>query len=353
MKSWRILTILVLGLTVFGLVMVGSSSVVDAAKDFGDKWYYLKLQSLWALIGLVAFIFAAKFPHHRLEKLAAPLIFLTTTLLVMVLIPQFGQRLLGARRWIVLGPVNFQPSELAKVTYAIYLAALLKKAKFQSFLFSLFLISGLIILEPDLGTTIIISLMALTVYFFSRPKLTHLVILSGLLVVTVVLTVAVAPYRWARIKSFLNPASDPLGSSYQVRQALIGIGSGGITGLGLGQSRQKYQFLPEVTSDSIFAVIAEEIGILGSLGVILAFLGIGLLGTQIAKSTAHPFSHLLAIAITTTVCTQAFINISANIALLPFTGVPLPFISYGGTSLVVFLFSLGILVNIAKSNTRP
>ena len=346
----QLVLLLTVCLVLFGLIMIGSSSVVDASRDFGDKWYYLKLQSFWVFLGLIGFFIAGRFPHRRLENLATPFFLITIVFLVAVLIPHFGIKLLGARRWLNLGLVSFQPSEVTKLTFALYLSALLTKpVKFLHFLASLGLVGGLIVLEPDLGTTLIVGGMAMAIFFTSQGKLKHLLFLLALSALSIGLLIFISPYRLARFRTFLNYSHDPLGSSYQVRQALLAVGSGGLTGVGLGQSRQKYQFLPEVTTDSIFAIVAEELGLFGAASVILAFLLLTMTGLNIANSAAHKFSSNLAVGITSVVSLQALINISSNIALLPFTGIPLPFISYGGTSLVVLMIGMGILFNIANA----
>ncbi|HBC73217.1 MAG: Stage V sporulation protein E [Candidatus Amesbacteria bacterium GW2011_GWB1_47_19] len=353
MRTERIIIYLVLLLVIFGLIMIGSSSVVDATRDFSDKWYYFKLQSLWAIIGFIGLLVARKFPVHKLEKLSLPLLGISMLLLVLVLIPGIGIKILGARRWINLGFTSFQPSEIVKLTLAIYFSSLLKHTdRFLQFCFILAAVSGLVILQPDIGTAIIIILSAFTIYSASQNSLRKLLILFPLGIVLATALIFVAPYRLARLRTFMDQSHDPLGSSYQIRQALLGLGSGGITGLGLGQSRQKYQFLPEVTTDSIFAVIGEELGLIGTAGLVLAFLALSLTGFEIARKASSPFFRLLAIGVTSVVSSQALINISANIALLPYTGIPLPFISYGGTSLVILMVGMGIVANIAASSSH-
>lgn len=343
---------LVLGLTIFGLVMVGNASVVDALRDFGNKWYYLKLQAGWAGLGLVGFIVAAKLPYKIWEKHAPALFGVTVLLLLVVLIPGIGSKILGARRWISLGIFSFQPAELAKLTVGVYFASLLKKPneKLLAFLALLGILIGLIMLEPDLGTTIVLVGMSLMIYFGSGGKIKYLAMLAPIGIAAVGLLILLSPYRLNRIKTYLDYSRDPLGASYHIRQVLLSIGSGGITGVGLGQSKQKYEFLPEVTTDSIFAVIGEEFGLIGGTVVVVTFLALVLLGLGVAQRTTDKFGANLAIAISAWIATQAFVNISAMVALLPLTGIPLPFISYGGSALVILLFASGILVNIAKSN---
>lgn len=347
-----VITYLVFGLTFFGLLMVGNASVVDALRDFGDKWHYLKLQSGWAVLGLIGFFVASVFPHRKLEKYAPILMLITVGLLILVLIPGVGSRLLGARRWISFAGFSFQPAELAKLATALYLASLLKKAehKFKPFMITLAGLAGLIMLEPDLGTTIVVVGMSILTYFGAGGKIRSLLALAPVLLLAVGVLVVVSPYRLNRLKTFLDSSADPQGSSYHIRQVLLSVGSGGVFGVGIGQSRQKYEFLPEVTTDSIFAVIAEELGLIGSVVVIATFLLLVLQGLKVSQMAQEPFSANLALAITAWIGIQAFVNISAMVALVPLTGIPLPFISYGGSALVLLLIASGILVNIAKSS---
>lgn len=353
MKRSSLTTLLVVCLTLFGLLMISSSSVVTAARDFGDKWYYLKLQAEWAAIGLVGFFFISRYPHTRLEKLALPGLIISLVLLLAVLVPGIGTKILGARRWINLGLFVLQPAEITKLSLTLYLASLLKKpaGKFLPFLVSLGACALLVLIEPDLGTALILCGIGIAIFFVSGGKLLYLLTslpLAGLLIIALVV---LSPYRASRLKTFFDYTHDPLGASYQIRQALIGLGSGGIFGRGLGQSRQKYEFLPEVNTDSIFAVIGEELGLTGTLGTLAVFLLFVYTGLQIAKSAKHPFSANLAIGITAWIGWQSLINISSLVALTPLTGIPLPFVSYGGSSLVVILLASGILVNIANDQT--
>lgn len=347
MNRKRIIFVLLIILLVFGLIMVGSASVVDAARDFGDKMYYLKLQALWAVIGLIGFFIASKFPHVRLEKISFFLFAGTIFLLLAVLIPGVGVKLQGARRWINLGFTTFQPAELAKLTLAVYFSTLLKKRNvFMPFLISLGLVIGLVMLEPDLGTSLVLVGMAAVIYFGGQGKVKNLLYILPVGITLGILLVVSSPYRLERIRTFLDYSHDPQGSSYQIRQSLLALGSGGLWGRGVGQSLQKYDYLPEVTTDSIFAVIGEEFGFFGGTIVILVFLAFIYEGFQIAKYAETEFSRNLALSITAIIGFQVFLNLSAITALLPFTGIPLTFISYGGSSLSVMMVSAGILANI-------
>jgi len=336
-------------LSLFGLVMIYNASSVEAFEVFQDKYYYLKNQALWAAIGILIMIVISKIDYRLFKKIAAPLFFVNIFLLVLVLIPGIATKIKGARRWISLGFVVFQPAELAKLTFTIYLATwLLERRRFIHFLALVFLFSFLIILEPDLGTLVVIISNAFLIYFIAGASFFKLVLLLGTAVLAVLLMIFKSPYRRERLVTFFNPAKDPLGSSYHIRQVLISLGAGGIFGIGLGQSRQKYQFLPEATSDSIFAIIGEETGFLGAGLVVFIFLFIVLRGIKIAQNTDNKFGKLLALGISGWIGIQTMVNLGAMVALIPLTGLPLPFLSYGGSSLIVTLASIGILLSISR-----
>lgn len=348
-KADWFLIALALGLSIFGVVMVGNASVVEAYRDFGDKLYYLRLQAQWLIFGLLIFFLTSFFDYRRLKIIAFPLMLFTLICLVLVLLPDIGSEALGARRWLGIGTFSFQPAELTKLAFVIYLASFfVSKKKALPFLAILGILVGLIMLEPDLGTAVIVAATGLVVYFIAGAPL----LLMGLIGVIGLIggggLILFSPYRRERLLTFLDPARDPLGASYHIRQVLIALGSGGLFGLGLGQSRQKHEYLPAVTTDSIFAVIAEEVGFIGASLVILAFLFFIWRGFRIAKEAPNKFGHLLAVGITAWIGFQALINLGAMVALVPLTGVPLPFISYGGSSLVLTLAGAGIMVNISK-----
>lgn len=331
--------------------MIGSSSIVDAARDFGDKWYYLKLQSGWATIGLAGFFFISRFRYQKLEKLSTILLPVSLLLLLLVLIPGLGSKFLGARRWLNLGLFSFQPAELAKLTLAIYFSSLLKKtSRFWPFIFILGVTSLLTMLEPDLGTTLILIGSGVITYFGSGGQLRYLGLTIPVLGVLLGILIVISPYRLSRLKTFFDHSRDPLGSSYHIRQVLLSLGSGGVFGVGLGQSKQKYEFLPEATTDSIFAVIGEELGLVGGLAIIATFLVFMRQGFLIAASAPDRFGANLALSLTSWISLQALVNLGAMVAIIPLTGVPLPFISYGGSSLVLVLLASGILVNIARQS---
>ncbi|PIS09139.1 putative lipid II flippase FtsW [Candidatus Beckwithbacteria bacterium CG10_big_fil_rev_8_21_14_0_10_34_10] len=336
-------------LTLFGLLMVYNASVVEAYNVFGDKYHYLKNQSMWALMGFILMLLISKVNYNVFKKIAAPFFFINLLLLAAVLIPGLGTSIKGARRWLDLGFFVLQPSELVKLSFTIYLASWLsKERKMLYFLFLIGLLSGLIVLEPDMGTLVVILSNAFLLYFLSGTPLLLLLPLGLIAILGGSLMILSSPYRKTRLLTFLNPTRDPLGSSYHIRQVLIALGSGGILGLGLGQSRQKYEYLPEVTTDSIFAIIAEELGFFGAALVVFVFLIIVLKGIQIARNAPDKFSKLLAAGISGWIGIQVLVNLGAMVALIPLTGLPLPFISYGGSSLVVVLSGVGVLLSIGK-----
>jgi cell division protein FtsW len=340
-------------LSVFGLFMIFDASSAAALADFGDKFYYLKHQAIWVLLGMAFFFFFAFFDFHRLKKLALPLLIISLVFLVMVLIPGLGREIYGGRRWLSLGPVGFQPGELVKLTLTLYLATFLEKKKsFWPFLILVGGILALLMLEPDLGTASIVAASAFCLYFTAETSLKEIAGLALLALLAGPLLVITSAYRRQRLLTFLNASWDPQGASYHVRQILIALGSGGLFGRGLGQSRQKFLFLPEVTTDSIFAIIAEEFGFLGAITLIFAFFLLVFRGLKLAVEIQDPFGRLLAAGITVYLGVQVLVNLGAMVTLIPLTGVPLPFISYGGSSLLVSLAGMGILYNISRQKTQ-
>lgn len=343
----------VLFLTIFGLFMIYDASSFVAFRDFSDKYHYVKDQIFWITLGFVSLAFFANFNYKRFYNLAVPALITSIALLVMVFIPGIGLKLLGARRWIDFRFFSLQPSEIVKLTLAIYLATWFstkEKNRLPAFLLLLALVLGLVILEPDMGTAVIILVEAIALYFLSGASLVIFFILTPVIGVLGFLLAILQPYRAARLATFFNFNQDVGASSYHVRQILIALGSGGLTGVGLGNSLQKYAYLPESTTDSIFAIIAEELGFVGAVGIILVFLLIIWRGFLIARNAPDLFGKLLAGGITTFLAAQILINLAAQTALLPLTGIPLPFISHGGSALIINLSSIGILLNIRKQS---
>ncbi len=349
----RLLVLVTLGLVAFGLVMVFSATSASAAIGEGDPMRFLVKQGAYAVVGIVLLALLSRFDYHALRTLAPLMLVgaLALCIAVLVLAPPVN----GARRWFLLGPVSFQPSELAKIAVLVWVCAVLARRRGPSTLGELMRPIGivvatfavLILLEPDLGTTIALCLGVAGVLAVSGVPAR--VLLAAGMLATALGTVAIwlEPYRRARLLSFLDPWQDPEGAGFQTVQAIIGIGSGGITGSGLGEGVQKIFYLPEAHTDMIFAVVGEELGFVGSVLVVGAFAVFAWAGYRIALTCRDPFGKRLAAGITTLVCGQAVVNLGAVLAIAPLTGIPLPFVSYGGSSLVLLLCSVGVLLNIA------
>ena len=337
------------GIALFGLLAIFDASIVEGFRDFNDKFHFVKQQAIWLVIGIVAATTVAYIPVSLFKKFAGAFFIFCLFLMVLVLIPGVGSKFLGARRWIVLGPIVIQPSELIKISLIIYLSHWLEVPRsLKQFLVLLGLNLGLIMLQPDLGTAIIVIGSCFAIYYLSGANTKDILIFLSILACSMVVLIASSPYRMDRLKTFLDPTSDPLGASYHINQVLYGLGSGGMSGVGLGKSRQKFAFLPEATTDSIFVIIAEEFGFLGSSMLIFIFVGLTLLSFKVALSLPDKFEKLMASGISLMFLIQIFVNLGSMAALIPLTGVPLPFISYGGSSLVTNFIALGLLVNLAR-----
>jgi cell division protein FtsW len=354
----RLLTLVTLGLVAFGLVMVYSATSAPAALGDGDPGYYLKKQGVYALAGLVLLVVASRMPYRTLRKLAPTLVVTSLVLLLAVLV--VGESVNGARRWLTVGPAVFQPSELAKLALAVWAAAYLTRNPAPRTLGQLarplgllaLVFCGLVLIQPDLGTAITIVVMLGGVLLVSGTPVALLAASGALVAATALAAIWLEPYRRARLSAFLDPWSDPQNSGFQSVQALIGMGSGGVVGEGLGQGISKVFYLPEAHTDMIFAIVGEELGLLGTTLVIAAFAVFAYTGMRIALHCKDPFGKRLAAGLTTLVCGQAVINLAAVMGVAPLTGIPLPFMSYGGSSLVVLLTSVGVLLNIASDDGR-
>ncbi len=344
-------------LILVGLIILYSASYFQACQRFNDCFFYLKRQLVRGLFpGLILFFIFYFFNYQKLKKLSPFLFFLTVVLLGIVFIPGIGVAKEGARRWIDIGFI-FQPSEPAKLAFIIYLAAWLanSKEKIKSFgngllpfVIFLAIISLLIILQPDLGTLIVFILTALVMYFLAGAPLLHLLILVGATAPLIFFLVKIAPYRLARVMAFLHPESDPLGIGYHINQAILAISSGGIFGRGIGYSVQKIHYLPEVISDSIFAVMAEELGFILISVVVILYLVLTYRIFLLAGQTKNLFGKFLAGGIGFWFIFQAVVNMGAMLGILPLTGMPLPLIGYGGSDFVIFCAAFGILMNISR-----
>jgi cell division protein FtsW len=354
--EYHLLVLVTLGLVAFGLVMVYSASSARALLSADAPSYYLKRQAIYAVMGLVALVILSRFDFHRLRHATQPLLAVTFVLLVAVLV--IGTAVNGARRWIPIGFMNFQPSELAKLVLALWTAALLARTPAPRTLGELAkpigvvvgLACALILIEPDLGTAIAIAIMVSAILVVSGTRLRLLASAAGIATSVVLLAIWLEPYRRERIFSFLDPWHDPQGAGFQSVQSMIALGSGGFFGVGLGESVQKIYYLPEASTDMIFAIVGEELGLIGAMGVIAAFAVFAYAGFNIALHCHDPFGKRLAAGITALICGQAAVNVSAVMGIAPLTGIPLPFVSYGGSSLVVGLAAVGILLNIASNH---
>jgi len=349
----RVLGLATLGLVAFGLVMVFSATSTPAALGNGDPMTFLTKQAIYALAGIVLLAVLSRIDYHRLRRLTPMFLVGAFGLCAAVLV--VAPPINGARRWFLVGPVSVQPSELAKLALCLWVCARLSRRPVPRTLSELMkpiglvciAFCGLIILQPDLGTTIALILMVGGILVVSGVPL-RLLALSGTL--TLVLggaAIWIEPYRRARFFSFLNASQDPQGTGYQITQAIIGVASGGVTGHGLGHGVMKNSYLPEAHTDMILAIIGEELGLIGLTLLVAAFVVFAWAGFRVALSCRDPFGKRLAAGITTLVCGQAVINIAAVLGVAPLTGIPLPFVSYGGSSLIVLLAAVGILLNIA------
>jgi cell division protein FtsW len=351
-----------IGLVAIGVVMVYSASSVRSYFNNDDPAAQGVQQLIWAVLGLAAMYAASRLDFRLLRYLAIPGYAVTFILLVLVLIPSIGTEVAGSRRWIVLpGIGGFQPAELAKLSIVLYLAHWLDRrgkaaGSFWNGLvpFALLVAPGfvLISLEPDLGTAGVYAASAVAVFFMAGANMLYLSAIGTAVVGAATLMVLNTPYQWTRVQSFLNPESDPLGAGYNAMQSIMALALGGITGLGLGASKQKFLYLPAPSTDFIFAIIGEEWGLIGTLTVVALFVLIAYHGYRIAVHAPDTFSGLLAAGITTWLLVQACINMMVVTALLPVTGIPLPFISYGGSALTINLVAIGILLSISRETSQ-
>jgi len=356
--EWQLLVLVPLALTAFGLVMVYSATSAPAALGNGNPVGYLERQGIYAVIGIAAMIFAARTDFRQLRALAPGLVI--TALVLCVAVLGIGARINGARRWISLGPAAFQPSELAKLALVVWCAAYLARkppprtlkelARPVGLLVGLFCV--LILVEPDLGTVITIVVMVGAMLLVAGTPLPTLATAYGIVFSLAAIAAWTSPYRRARLLVFLDPWKDPTNDGLQNVQALISLGSGGVFGRGLGQGVLKNHYLPEAHTDMISAVIGEELGLVGLALLVAAYCALAYAGLRLAISCRDAFGKRLAAGVTALLCGQAAINLAAVLGLVPLTGIPLPFVSYGGSSLVIALLSVGILLNIARGHGR-
>ena len=350
---YKWLFVLPILLSLIGLFFVFEASAVRSFSESGDSFRYLKLQFVWIVLGVIIMAVFSLFDYKKLYPLSLFMMVGTIFLLLLVLLPGLGHSAGGARRWIDLGFFKLQPTELAKASTLIYLAAWFMKPEKKRF-FSFFLLLGilmvLIILQPDMGTAIIIFLLSIIMYFLAGIELHYLLFFLPLSFGGFYFLTKISPYRFRRVMAFFDPALDPLGITYHINQILVSLSQGGMFGRGFGASRQKYLFLPEAHTDSIFAIIGEEVGFIGSAALIICFFIFIYYAYLASAKTTDRFGKLLAGGIFGFFSLQIIINLSAMVNLIPLTGVPLPFISYGGSHMLTSFMLVGILINIAKRN---
>ena len=353
----QILLFVTITLALVGLVMMFSASAVMAGKKFDDSWYYLKRQLVWLTFGLMLLHVVSRIDYIWWKRLSFLLLGLVAVSLVMVLLPSIGEAKHGARRWLLVGPVSVQPAEMAKLVIVIYLAAYLarKEDRLQHFstgllppLLIIGIISGLVLKEPDLGTVVVLGLVTGGLLFVGGARLSHLLTTALCAIPIGLALILTSDYRRPRLMAFLNPGSDPENAGHQITQSFLAFGSGGLFGVGLGEGKQKLLFLPEPHTDFVLALVGEELGFVGTSVIIFLFAVFVIRGFQISTRARTPFGRYLGIGVTTLIGIQALINACVVTGLLPTKGLTLPFVSYGGSSLVVSLTGVGILLSISR-----
>ena len=354
---------LVLGLVVLGLLMVYSSSFAVGLLAYDNANYFVLRQAMWAAIGIGGMLVLMRLDYHWLRTISPLLMLVAIVALVAVLVPGIGLERNGAQRWIAMGPLPpVQPSEFAKLALIIYVAAWLSgkgtyirsfALGFVPFVTMVGIVAGLILLEPDMGTASVVVLITVTLFFIAGASLTHLLALVGIGGVAAVFLIMTAGYRAERLMAFLRPEDDPSGIGFHTIQLLIALGSGGISGLGLGASRQKFFYIPSAHTDGIFAVVGEELGFIGAMGVLLLFALLIYRGFRVLLRSSDEFGALLATGIICWISYQALINVGGISRAIPMTGIPMPFLSYGGSALATLLAAVGILLSISRYANGP
>lgn len=349
-RNLLILTILLL---LIGLIAIADVSAPISLKQFDDQYWYAKQQMIRVGIGIVVMLFFSKLNYNFFNRFAVYIMGLALLLLLLVLMPWFATEARGAQRWIDLGFFVIQPTEVAKLGLVIYFAKLAAAKKdFLAYLVPLHLIALLVMLQPDLGSTIMIMFIGVSQLYFAQVPIRNIIAMITFDALAAVALTFSSEYRRERLLTFFNQSADPLDRGYHIRQILIALGAGGMWGVGFGQSRQKNFFLPETATDSIFAVIAEEIGFSGSVILILLLLSFVLMLYRISANAPDTFSKIVGFGITAWIGGQIILNLATMVALVPLTGIPLPFISYGGSSIILILAATGIMLNISKHAKR-
>jgi cell division protein FtsW len=362
MRDIRVsLTATVIALICIGVIMIYSASCVNAMQSFHDSLYYLKRHLLFLGLGLIGTFVVMKIDYRQIQPHARTILLISIVLLALVLIPHIGKESWGARRWFRVGPFNFQPSEMAKLAMIIYIADFLsrKQLEIKSFTRGFvppILVMGIVCLltvkQPDLGTTVETATVVLTMMFLAGTRLRHMALIVGTGAMAVVYLVIKEPYRMNRIIAFLDPWQDSRGIGFQLTQSQIALGSGGAVGVGLGHSQQKLFYLPAAHTDFILSIIGEELGLLGTISVIMLFVAFIWYGTRIIRQTHNSFGYFLCTGIVMMLGLQAMVNVGVSIGAFPTKGLPLPFISYGGSALIFHLMAVGLLLNVAKTQDK-
>jgi cell division protein FtsW len=356
-QAYVLLIATVAVLNVVGVVMVLSASSVASLTSYGSAWYFFQRQVLWTALGAVTFAVVARVDYHMWRRAVAPLLVVSAALLVLVLVPGVGIYVAGSRRWLGAGALRFQPTELAKLSLLVFSADVLTRRQgelhdwrraLRPVLAVLALFSLLVLQQPDMDSTVVLGLIVGAVLVVGGVSMRHVATLGTAAVALTALVALAAPYRWARVVAFLNPWSDAGNTGYQLTQSLIALGSGGWTGVGLGAGRAKWLFLPNAHTDFVFAIIGEEVGLVGCLLVLGLFVAFAVIGTRIALQAPDRFGMLVAAGVTVWVVGQAAINIGGVVGLLPVSGIPLPFVSFGGSALVFTMAGAGMLASVAR-----
>lgn len=352
-----------LGLVVLGLIMVYSSSFAVGLLTFNSANYFALRQAMWAVIGVTLMLALMRVDYRWLRAISPLLMLATIVALVAVLVPGIGLERSGAQRWIALGPLPpVQPSEFAKLALIVYVSAWLSgkgtnlhsfALGFVPFVLMVGIVAGLIMLEPDMGTSVVVVLITVTLFFIAGASLTHLTAFAGIGSVAAMFLMISAGYRAQRLTAFTSAEDDPGGIGFHTIQNLIGLGSGGIQGLGLGASRQKFFYIPNAHTDGVFAVVGEELGFIGAMAVLLLFAALIYRGFRVVLRSEDDFGSLLATGICCWIAYQALINVGGISRAIPMTGIPMPFLSYGGSALAALLAAVGILLSISRRATGP
>ena len=359
MREHRIsLTVVTMALICIGIVMIYSASCVNAMENFHDSLYYLKRHLLFLDMGLASCAAVMMFDYRQMQPYARRMLLISIVLLALVLIPHIGKESYGARRWFKIGIFHFQPSELAKLAMIIYTADFLsrKQEMIKSFwrgfvppILLMGMVCVLTVKQPDLGTTVELAVVVMVMMLVAGARLRHMALIAMGGVMVVVYLIIKEPYRMARIIAFMDPWQDSRGIGFQLTQSQMALGSGGVFGVGLGHSQQKLFYLPAAHTDFILSIIGEELGLLGTLAVVLLFITFIWIGTRIIRQTHNAFGYFLAIGIVMMLGLQAMVNVGVSIGAFPTKGLPLPFISYGGSALIFHLIAIGLLLNVAKA----